>query len=403
MRKRRLLALSYVFPPVAAAEAHLIAKRLAHLQGWDIDVITTSHDALGAARDDDLCGYAEAAVRSVTRVTPIPLIPWSRLRLLSRIPDPSRYMNHRVARAAKTLGIDKFDAMLSWSQYHSIHLAALQLKRLRPGLPWLAHFSDPWVDNPYTSAAGLERLINAHLEQRVIGAADRLLFTSDETVDLVMAKYPSIWRQKVRVIPHGFDAALYSGEAPPPFPGRQLVARYIGGFYGPRSPAPFYRALALALEQRPSLAKEVSVEIVGQSQFPDDPSLLQALPPGLVIAHPPVGYLESLRLIETADLLIVIDAPAECSVFFPSKLIDYLGSGRPIVALTPKGVSARVVSDAGYPIADPGNAEKAADALIAGFELARRTGARRAPAPKIFTSANTGAKLAAVLDEMMVS
>jgi hypothetical protein len=45
-----------------------------------------------------------------------------------------------------------------------------------------------------------------------------------------------------------------------------------------------------------------------------------------------VGYQESLKLMSEADALLVIDAPADQSVFLPSKLIDYIGAGRPISA-----------------------------------------------------------------------
>ena len=47
--------------------------------------------------------------------------------------------------------------------------------------------------------------MNRQLEARVIEHADRVVFTTPETVDLVMAKYPALWRKKVRVIPHGYN------------------------------------------------------------------------------------------------------------------------------------------------------------------------------------------------------
>nr|MBA2734039.1 exosortase/archaeosortase family protein [Acidobacteriota bacterium] len=41
------------------------------------------------------------------------------------------------------------------------------------------------------------------------------------------------------------------------------------------------------------------------------------LPEGLVVVKPPIKYLESLSLMASADGLLVIDAPAEKSVFLP--------------------------------------------------------------------------------------
>jgi hypothetical protein len=56
-----------------------------------------------------------------------------------------------------------------------------------------------------------------------------------------------------------------------------------------------------------------------------------------------VDYLKSLELMKTADYLILIDAPSETkSIFFPSKLVDYIGANKPIVVISPDGTSRRV-------------------------------------------------------------
>jgi glycosyltransferase involved in cell wall biosynthesis len=52
--------------------------------------------------------------------------------------------------------------------------------------------------------------------------------------------------------------------------------------------------------------------------------------------------------------LLLIDAPADESLFLPSKLIDYLPAAKPILALTPqRGASADVVRALGYPVIAP--------------------------------------------------
>ena len=79
--------------------------------------------------------------------------------------------------------------------------------------------------------------------------------------------------------------------------------------------------------------------------------LLSQLPPQCVKFLPRVGYLQSLALAKSADLLLNIDAPAATSVFLPSKLIDYIGAGRPIFGITPAGTAARLIQSlaAGLP------------------------------------------------------
>ena len=44
-----------------------------------------------------------------------------------------------------------------------------------------------------------------------------------------------------------------------------------------------------------------------------------------------------IEVMQQADCLLCIDANLSESPFFPSKLADYFGSGRPVVAISPRG------------------------------------------------------------------
>jgi hypothetical protein len=399
MVERRLLTIAYAFPPSTAPEALLISKRLVNLTGWRADVVTAA-ERKGDTRDEDLLSYVAPHVRTITRVAPRWTLPWDRLRTLSCVPDPYLYWTFATLRAVRALGPDNFDAMLSWSQWHSAHVAALWLKRRYPTLPWVAHFSDPWIGNPYITGTPMTGRVNAFWERKVIKHADRVTFTTPETVNLVMAKYPAAWLRKVAVIPHGFEPVFLSGEEPSSTADRRLVCRYIGNFYGIRTPEPLFVALRGALAQRPALADQIIVELIGASQTPLEnfPSYA-VLPAGLVVQRSPVNYRESLRLMETADLLIVVDAPGESSVFLPSKLVDYLGAGRPIVAFTPPGASARVMAESGFPTADPEDGGAVVAALLRGLALTTQ-GTHLSPQRDRYTAQATSATLAEVLGEI---
>jgi glycosyltransferase involved in cell wall biosynthesis len=58
---------------------------------------------------------------------------------------------------------------------------------------------------------------------------------------------------------------------------------------------------------------------------------------------------------------MVIDAPVAMgkrSVFLPSKLIEYVAVGRPIIGLTPDGTAADLIRRLGGWVADPGDAHE---------------------------------------------
>lgn len=242
------------------------------------------------------------------------------------------------------------EAIITFGEPMSDHILGARLKRSL-GAPWIAHFSDPWYDNPFRRGQPLANLLNRRLEAETIRLADRVVFTSRETIDLVMAKYPPSLRGKVAQLPHSFDTDLYPVERAV---HDGVVVRHIGNYYGHRTPYPLFRALRALHDKSPGHLDGVRVELVGRVPrgMHWHPSF-RALPAGLVTVRGMVGYRESLRLMSDADLLLVMDAPSDLSVFLPSKLIDYLGSGTPILGIVPPGTSAELIRRLGGATADP--------------------------------------------------
>lgn len=249
------------------------------------------------------------------------------------------------------------DVLVTFGQPMVDHLAGLSIKR-KTGVRWIAHFSDPWADNPLDPKAGDWRTS----EERVLQAADLTIFTSQETVDLVYAKYPPSWHAKARVLPHAYDASIY----PESNQGNErLTVRYLGNLFAGRGPEPLFQALAILRDHSPALIERSRFEFIGEAprDFCTHPLIAQ-LPSGCVEFFPKVSYLQSLALAKSADLLLNIDAPAETSVFLPSKLVDYIGAGRPIFGITPPGAAAGLIGDLGGWTADPRDPSQIAAQLI---------------------------------------
>jgi glycosyltransferase involved in cell wall biosynthesis len=236
----------------------------------------------------------------------------------------------------------------------SVHLAGLRIKGATK-IRWLAHFSDPWADLPLNEPDRLTRRLLRHWESRVVQAADVVIFTSQETLDLVMAKYPSEWAAKAKVLPHAFDPGLYPTIRAQK-DTREIVVRHLGRFYYERTPEPLFQGLKRLSEKRRDLMHRVSIELIGGIQRETlNTSTFKQLPTGVVRLVAPVDYVTSLRLMSEADLLLVVDAPADVNVFFPSKLADYIGARRPIVGITPEGTSASIIRELGGQVAHPGD------------------------------------------------
>ncbi|MCX7933867.1 MAG: hypothetical protein N3A66_01245 [Planctomycetota bacterium] len=361
---KRLLLISYAFPPLANAEAYVCAKNMRDLPGWEVTAVAAEASANGLAEDHSLDEYVASGFAQIIRIgppawlKPFPprLARWFLFRLcaLCRLPD-FFYLNPALRARLASLPLAEYSALVTRSQWPSAHLAGAYLKKRHPHLRWLAHFSDPWVDNPYVFYYPPTAWLNLRWERQTILAADAISFVTPETLELVMAKYPAACRAKSFWLPHAFDRRLYEPAARPP--REKYVIRSLGKFYGLRTPEPCYAALARLRREIPTLFKDVSIEFIGD--FTRFARLLSAYPQiaPLVQIRPRVPYRESLRLMQTSHCLLLIDAPAACSIFFPSKLADYIGSGRFIAALTPAGAAQRIVAEVGGWSADPDNSE----------------------------------------------
>lgn len=401
-----VLLLTHAFPPMWLPEATLAAKRMGALSDREVDVICTVPFGDWVGDDASLDCYVRQRFRSVVRV---PAPRWPRKLLvrhvgaLGRSPDEFRFANRRIVATARRRAPDEYGAIVSWSQWHSIHLAAMVLARDRRAPPWLAHFSDPWSTNPFYREGRLTRAINRQLEGRVLRSADRLLFTSEETVNLMLGD-DALLRAKARVLPHAFDSTLLADAPDGRSTNGHLVVRYIGQFYGPRSPQPLFEGLRALLSARPDLAARLRVEIVGRVEphLVDSPAA-RDLPQGLVCVRDPVPYMVSLGLIRDSDILLVIDAPMELSPFLPSKLVDYVGARRPIVGITPPGAAASLIAELGGWTADPRDPAGVAIALRRAVEHVERAGPAPFGDPTVrdrYEVRRVGRDMAAVIDEV---
>jgi hypothetical protein len=352
----KLLAISSHAPPRLSAQAIQVARLLYHLEA-QVTLLhgSTGHDGAGFDQYPDL--YRRIAPLAVADPGPELGPRWQRaaLRLLPLYGDcPDQLAPWRraaVPRALAHIASARPDAVASFGMPMSGHLVGLAVKR-RTGLPWLAHFSDPWADNVFHQTSALAHRVNLALERRVVAHADQLLFTSVRTLELVMRKYPPAWRQRAAVLPHAWDlehfaTPLAPRAGPGARPGGRHIVRHLGACYGARSPQPLFAALARLAAASPRRLDHVCFELIG----PVAPALLaapalRALPPGLLVRGAPVPYRRALELARDADALLVIEAPSAAdSVFLPSKLIDYIGVRRPVWGITPAGTGADLIAE----------------------------------------------------------
>ena len=384
----KILAISFRMPPMLSPRSIQVHRLLTHWarMGHEIDVICGDpNTAVWFRWDEDLVKiytdfilYHRVPSSEARRFRfydflfrkPLLKNKWLQKCLknfqdnVESIPDLQYWWGRKARKAAvEIMKRSDFDIIISFGSPMSDHLIGRKLKKLS-GLPWIAHFSDPWVDNPYKTFSSFARSINAKQERQVVSEADQVFFVSEETRRLVMKKYPSDWWAKTHVIPHYFDSDLYPK---PTSRNSKVIFRHLGTFYLHRTPDPLFRALDFLKSQDSSLLENTLFEMVGA-----------CIPAGLVdrLCHaynledyvnvrPTVSYLDSLKLMKEAEVLILMDAPIiDPNVFLPCKLVDYLGAGRAILGITPlEGPSADLIRNTGGIVVDPRDIKGIANAI----------------------------------------
>lgn len=371
---RRLLLVSYYFPPLAGSGVFRPLRMAKHLprHGWEVTVLTVSERAR-VLRDPSLQQEVPPGTRVERTLSLEPrtaLLGLHKLRLGKLagkiepwfyLPDDQRgWVPFAHRRLTAVLRDREHHAVLSTSGPASAHLVGLHARR--KGLPWIADFRDEWTTNPYLrypTSWHLRR--NRRLERRVLTEADRVVCVSEPWLENLRGLVPDQPREKFTALPNGYDADHFR-EPPPPPPGRFRVV-YTGTFYGHRSPRVFLEALRAVVGEGRIPASDLEVVFVGHTAGADG---LTALPPDLVRVVEQRPFFESLaHLHEAAVLLLVIPGEGGAGNH-TGKLFNYLASGRPILALAPRvNVAADLIRDTrSGKIAPPDDPGAVADALV---------------------------------------
>lgn len=326
------LCLSFWTPPVVRPQSILIGKMLPEWvrQGLQPVVITY-----------DLCGRHNTAIPTYhVPAFKAPRIVWYS-SLLTRLAY-SRYYEALYRTSRTVIEKHRPDIVFSFSNPQASNVLGAHIKK-RLGIPFVSHFSDPYYDNPYSTYGRRAAEDVLKTEQFIIEQSDCIVFVNDVLRDLVMGKYAPSLRTKTAVIPHCFESAAY----PPANRGRttaKCIVSHIGAFYRLRTPEPLFQALALMTKRRPRLEDSLAVRLVGaiNDYAKYGGSELERLVrkynlEKIVEVLPVMNYKDSLGEMVRSDCLLVIDTDIPGSPFLPSKLIDYIGSGKTILGITPPG------------------------------------------------------------------
>jgi glycosyltransferase involved in cell wall biosynthesis len=362
---KKLLMLCYYFPPLGMGGVQRPAKFAKYLAdfGWQATVITVKPIAYWAQDASLLQELASVRIERTGSLDPQRLLykwrgkpagsidarpqssGWSR-QILEKvlpfffIPDSKMLWRWHVShRVRQLLCEERYDALYTTAPPHSIHRIGQQLAQ-RFSLPWIADFRDGWVDGVVVREPTFwHRYRNIKLQQAVLQHADAVLAVSQGIADALRVP------DKTTVIANGFD--------PDDFPkvhhdddGVHIC--HCGSITSFSNPDVLFRALQLLQRTEPDLLLKLRIHYVGMDatgQFKD--SIARFGLDKVVIDH---GYLPHNRALEwvmRADALLMIALGKPGAHFIPGKTFEYLGSGKPILAVSNVADTCSLLRDTG--------------------------------------------------------
>jgi glycosyltransferase involved in cell wall biosynthesis len=188
----------------------------------------------------------------------------------------------------------------------------------RLGIPHVLEINAPlrWEARAFRSLAYVEEA--AAIEQRVLGATDRIFAVSDELATLLTSD--GVDGTKIDVVPNGVDPTKV-----PPRLRRRAQAPFVVGFAGSLKPWHGVEVLADACRRALMLAPDLRVEIVGDGPARSRIARL-AEQPG-VTAHGQRSYADTLALMSGWDVGLAPYLPLENFYFSPLKVLEYMAAG----------------------------------------------------------------------------
>lgn len=361
---RILMFAPFCYPP-AGSEAIVTAKLVLAMSdaGWEADVIC--QPALGhyyPASDGGMLARARHYTFPVAGT-------W-----LSRLGKDQRASAHleslawalKATRAGlRLLKKKRYDFILSRATPLYAHLPAL-LNAKQSGVKWIANWSDPLppvkAPPPYGDGpqAPLPLYLSAYCTA-VARHADWHTFPCARLKNYVGLYLPQL-REKSSVVPHIF---LPSATCNGVHVSDRFSLCHVGSLAN-RNFFSFLHATEKFCQHTNQSFETISIRFIGTA----NEALQQAVAASpvlqrIVVVEGPKSYEETQRIMASSAVLVVIEAQCKEGIFFPSKFVDYVQTGRPILAMVPgQGTLADIVRENGGGLAaNNGSPETIFDAL----------------------------------------
>ncbi len=355
----KIVFVAHYYPPVnssGAKRVEAISKYLA-ADGHEVTVITTQK----TSADGDFTEVIPKRVRLIelnwlgrnspsveSKASFEPMYTgspsWKRrtkdlvMNLFGQLPDPRLPMAISFATpwlsASARAALSTADVVIGSAPPWPTLLAAL-IAKWRFKVPCILDYRDHFSDCHEMPGGRFAKWLERVVDRRLVKAADAVV-----TISPPMQTYYGQMRDGVACILNGFDHEVLDAAREVAMPNRRdglVYVRYMGIVSPGRVPHNVLRALMQFRQEDPAQFSRIRFEfygnaaLVGEAIASKYPSIASAFS-----YHAAVPYVQSLQLIIEADYALFSETSSRASIsaqgILTTKLFEYIGSGRPILA-----------------------------------------------------------------------
>ncbi|MGG1661842.1 glycosyltransferase family 4 protein [Brevibacillus sp. NRS-1366] len=243
---------------------------------------------------------------------------------------------------------EKIDMIFSTSGPVTNHLVARKLAS-EFQCKWVADFRDPWTQNMHTSGIAWRERMEERMEEGVMAEADAVTTVTATFAANFQGKHQQRIK-RMELIYNGFDQGDFDGLAPSHEAPGTFHCVYAGILYQKRNPRLLLQAIRELIDAGEVDQKDVLLSFAGVFDYPgysENRDCVEAL--GLEDNVRLLGNLphkEALGLMKGADALLLIgDVSADAGAYIPGKLYEYMGIGKPILALNKPGEATEIIEN----------------------------------------------------------
>jgi len=386
--QKKVLFITYFFPPNNASATHRIAKFSKYLPQFKWKpLIIAPKKTIGQNHDQELFEEIKNKVFLYPTFSLASLFP-------NTSHTSSQEENNNSPKKTKKQQLFKFnipiDPQILWIPFvifkalkiirkekpkilfvsgypFSLFLAGTILKKLTK-TPLVLSFHDPWTLNPYMTR--WNTWLSRKLESWCIKTSNACVFTTKGTQRLYEKAFPK-QSKKFETIYNGFDTEnfTYPTQEKPQNPDK-IHINHIGSLADQRSPEPIIEILNHFLQTHPELKTKIQINFFGtispHLQSETKQLINKYKLENNISFHGFIPHAKAIKKLQQSDALLFITGNKTNGEYIvPGKTFEYIASHKPIFASTySEGEAAQILKKSGLGHVVPQNNIKEASKTL---------------------------------------